>query len=98
MPFAFNGIGGKYYGHRDRWPDGSYIATEWFVILWIPIFPIRSYRLKEGDTKLIFLPYGSKISYSAIPVPLNKKQVIKTYIIAAVIVALLACFFIWAYR
>src|SRR5437868_12572761 len=45
MAFAFNGIGTKYYGEADRGLDGSYTTTEWIVILWLPLLPLRSVRV-----------------------------------------------------
>ncbi len=47
--FTFNGIGTKLYGRRDYDPsDGTYIATLWFVVLFIPIFPIRQYLVRDA--------------------------------------------------
>jgi hypothetical protein len=40
-----NGFGTSYYGKRDFRSDGSWLTTKWFVIFWIPIFPIRSLRI-----------------------------------------------------
>lgn len=46
MPRTVNGIGTKFYGQRDYHPDGTHITTEWFVVLWIPILPFRSLRVR----------------------------------------------------
>jgi hypothetical protein len=43
-----NGTGSTLIGRTDRRDDGSYVATEWFTILWIPIFPVCRYRLIES--------------------------------------------------
>lgn len=41
-----NGIGAKMYGATDRDPeDGSYLTTLYFVIFFLPIFPIARYRV-----------------------------------------------------
>ncbi len=45
MPYSFQGIGTEFIGERDFAPDGSYVTTEWFVFLAIPVFPIRSLRV-----------------------------------------------------
>jgi hypothetical protein len=45
MPYTFNGCGTSYYGQRDRAEDGSYITTEWVTFVYIPLLPIRSYRV-----------------------------------------------------
>ena len=44
--FTFNGIGTMLYGHRDYdSATKSYIATLYFTVLFIPIFPIAAYRV-----------------------------------------------------
>lgn len=87
---TLNGFGTTYYGHRDYRPDGSYIATEWIVAFWIPIIPIGSFRLIEGQSKATVLPPGSRTSYhSVVPVPLNKKQIVRTYGVTVIIVAVI---------
>ena len=47
MASNINGIGTTFYGERDYWPDGSYITTEWVIFLQIPLFPLRSFRLRH---------------------------------------------------
>ena len=44
--FTFNGVGVTLYGHADPDPQtGSYVATHYFVIFMVPIFPIGRYRV-----------------------------------------------------
>lgn len=50
MAYTLNGIGTTFYGERDLRSDHSYITTEWIVIFYIPIIPIRSFRLRGGGT------------------------------------------------
>jgi hypothetical protein len=45
MPQRTNGIGTGYIGQSEHRPDGSYITSEWFTILYIPIFPLRCCRI-----------------------------------------------------
>ncbi len=48
---TFNGIGTMLYGRHLPEPDGSYIATLWFTILFVPLWPLGSYlvaRAEEG--------------------------------------------------
>ncbi len=48
--FRFNGCGQALYGHRDDWDDGSYVATLCICLLFIPVFPVRAYRvIDRGD-------------------------------------------------
>ena len=44
------GTGTTFYGQRDVREDGSYITTEWVVFLFLPIFPLRSLRVRKGVT------------------------------------------------
>ena len=79
MPETTNGIGTIFYGCSDLRDDGSYIATKWFVIFFIPIFPLGSFRVLLMDSKFNLFPPGVSKTYHSIRVPLNKKQVILVY-------------------
>lgn len=46
MAFTFNGIGTTYYGKKKFEPDDSCVTTKWFVILFFPITPIESARVR----------------------------------------------------
>ncbi len=46
MTQTTNGFGTKFYGQRDFGHNGSYITTEWIVLALIPIFPLRSFRVR----------------------------------------------------
>lgn len=48
--FTVNGIGFRLYGARDRWPDGSYVATYCFCVLFVPIVPVAAYRVRDVDS------------------------------------------------
>jgi hypothetical protein len=80
MPKTFNGIGTKYQGASDRQSDGSFVTTEWFVILDFPIIPLRSYRVQRLGEQSSFSQTTEL--YNVIDqLPLNTKQVLKTYAI-----------------
>jgi hypothetical protein len=84
MPFSFNGIGTRYYGHRDISDSGTYTATEWIVFLWLPIFPLRSWRVsrkRRGIETILF----SDASYFVKHVPLNLRQVLLGYLCTGVV-------------
>ncbi len=53
-----NGIGTTLYGSSDAKPDGSYMATYYFVFLAIPIFPIARYRVIRTNGGYRFLGQG----------------------------------------
>jgi hypothetical protein len=44
---TFNGIGGMFYGTSDRCETcGSVLRSQWFCLLFIPIFRVGRYRVK----------------------------------------------------
>jgi hypothetical protein len=45
MPYAFNGCGTRYYGKQDKADDGSYVTTEWITFVYVPLIPLRSFRV-----------------------------------------------------
>lgn len=45
MPTTVNGFGTMFYGEAEHHPDGSFIATEWITAVFIPLIPLRSFRL-----------------------------------------------------
>ncbi|MCX4546107.1 hypothetical protein [Streptomyces sp. NBC_01565] len=47
---TWNGIGTKYLGFSRKQSDGSHHATEWFVVNYLPVVPLRRYRLVVGRT------------------------------------------------
>lgn len=48
MPGSFNGFGTTFYGERGHAPDGSYVTTEWIILLYLPIIPLRSLRIARN--------------------------------------------------
>ena len=73
--FTFNGIGTKLYG-KAKQDDGSYIATKWIVFLFIPLIPLASYLVLDWQNTGIL-----SRDYELIKVPLNRKQIGKTYLV-----------------
>jgi hypothetical protein len=52
------------YGQRDFGPDGSFITTEWFIVFYIPIFPLRSYRAITHGSESVVGPFYQRQRYS----------------------------------
>lgn len=53
---TINGIGGKLYGKTDIDPEtNSYLSTYYFVLLFIPVFPICRYRVIPTENGYKFL-------------------------------------------
>ena len=44
------GVGTRYLGFSFCRPDGTHDATEWFVLLYMPIIPLRRHTLLVGET------------------------------------------------
>ncbi|MBE9158847.1 hypothetical protein IQ265_18690 [Nodosilinea sp. LEGE 06152] len=80
MPYTFNRIGTKYYGKRDLLEDGSYVTTEWFVLIDIPIIPLGSFRVAPIRKSLNILVLKSG-EYLVTRVPLNWRQVRNVYLV-----------------
>lgn len=77
---SINGIGTSLYGKTDVEPDGSYIATKWFILFLLPIIPLGSYRVWRGETKATFFLPGASTSYRMFETKLHWKQIIRTYL------------------
>lgn len=44
---SFNGCGTAIYGKRDFEADGSFVTTKWVVVFFIPMWPLKSMRVKK---------------------------------------------------
>lgn len=87
----FNGIGTTLYGKSnfDK-NDQSYIATKWLVFICLPIFPLASYRVIKIDAKSV--PFGTTTNYQMKDTPINKVQIIKTYVTTYGLIVLIVTF------
>lgn len=48
--YTINGIGTKLYGRRGMHAaSGTYVATLYFVVLFVPVMPLRCYRVRDGE-------------------------------------------------
>jgi hypothetical protein len=88
MPYTLNGIGTKYYGQRAIRQDGSFVTTEWFVLLYVPIFPLGSYRVRPTGERQNFLLYVST-KYFVERIPLCWPQIRNAYAVSGTIFGLL---------
>lgn len=68
MSYTLQGIGTTFIGKRDFRSDDSYVTTEWIVIFYIPIVPIRSMRVIEtgGEDNSHFPFLSRRKSYSVL--------------------------------
>lgn len=92
MPSSVNGCGTKYYGQRDFGPDGSYVTTNFFCLLFFPIVPIHSVRVVP-DPKNSWAPF-SKNYYAVLEKRWpNPVQVLSIYLWSAAAVGMGILFF-----
>ncbi len=48
--FSLNGVGATAYGRDDLDPnDGTFILTHYLCFLFMPLFPVRQYLVREAD-------------------------------------------------
>lgn len=43
-----NGIGTTVYGKRDARPDGSYVKTRFFALVFVPVLPLDAWRVRDA--------------------------------------------------
>jgi hypothetical protein len=90
MAYTYYGIGTTFYGERDFRLDGTYITTEWVVLFYLPLIPMRSLRVQHLGTEPRFSFFGIgasrkfRILEKGTP---NRKQVLYTYGYAALIIS-----------
>jgi hypothetical protein len=101
MPYSINGVGTSFYGesnyrHEDTSITGdkeiSFVTTEWVIVLWIPLIPIRSRRVIKGFHEGFPFPFGTTHYYDLGRAPFAWNKIGQTYLIilgVAVGVALL---------
>src|ERR1700676_4758195 len=90
MAYSIWGFGTMFYGEADEMTDGSYVTTEWIIALWIPIVPLVSLCVKSGGERTTNLGFYWSRSWAhtiLYPVPLQWKQIGKTYAKALAIIA-----------
>ncbi len=64
---TYNGVGTSLYGSSDRdGVDGSYVATLFVVLLFVPIFPIASYLVRDGGGSRRSWAFLAKVPMSAV--------------------------------
>jgi hypothetical protein len=54
--FTLDGIGSRIYGKSDLAPDGTYVGTLFFTVLYVPLWPIAQYLCWSSGTQHQF--YG----------------------------------------
>ncbi|HEV2399498.1 MAG TPA: hypothetical protein VGS27_21320 [Candidatus Sulfotelmatobacter sp.] len=89
MPHSVNGIGTRFYGKRDRDPDGSYVTTMWFTFLYLPILPLGSFRVLPVGEATNFIIKRSQ-QYRSSKIPLCWPQIRNVYLTISPVIFLIA--------
>jgi len=89
---SFGGVRYGLFGCRRPGSDGSYIATEFFCILHVPVVPIKTLRVTPalGQSRL---PFVRKKFLRAVKQPLDLLQVISVYLVTIAVIAYGLSFF-----
>jgi hypothetical protein len=81
------GFGTKLYGHKET--ENGEIKTKWVTLLFLPVFPLKSYEVFEQETSLENIT-TYKTSYRLKELPkMYKPQVIPLVIVIWPILALI---------
>jgi hypothetical protein len=87
MAVTFNGTGTTFYGECEWRPDGSFRTTKWFVIVYVPLIPLKSYRLARNPKSDIQAVVFSSTGFVVLEaLPLDFAQVLRTYLFAVAVV------------
>jgi hypothetical protein len=82
MPRNHKGIGTIFYGRTDEHADGSFVTVEWFILLGLPILPLRCFRITTDSRYTTLWGFG-RFNYSIVErLTMAWPQVVKTYALA----------------
>ena len=92
MSFVINGCGIGTVGRLEQ-PDGTFITTEWVLVCFIPIFPLKTYQvISEGQMEGVPFIFTNQ-PFRAIQIPLDMAHVRRIYtgvgILAGIVAALI---------
>ena len=78
--WTINGIGTKLCGKKKIASDGSYQATKWFVIFFMPIIPLKTFRVLEIPKYNLLGEDDQSKEYKMFPIKLDIIQIIETFL------------------
>ena len=79
--WTINGLGTKLCGKKNIANDSSYQATKWFVIFYMPIIPLKTYRVLEMPTFNLGKVENNKLQeFKMLPIKFDIIQIIKTFV------------------
>jgi hypothetical protein len=86
-----NGMGSRFIGRSEKREDGSYLTTEWFCLLWLPLLPVCNYRLvRVGGRSLIPFLISSRQFVIQEKHPVRLSDALKGYLITVALGCILA--------
>jgi hypothetical protein len=97
MPSSIAGSGTTFLGQRNFRSDGSYVTTEFITAIYLPLVPIRSFRVIEyGSSHRYFGPNvaSSNTLYRGQRIPLCWPQVAAVYATVGLCLTSLILFFL----
>jgi len=59
MPRNYKGFGTIFYGRADEHADGSFATVEWFILLGLPVAPLRCFRIITDSRYTTLWSFGS---------------------------------------
>lgn len=78
--WTINGIGTKLCGKKKIASDSSYQATKWFVIFFMPIIPLKTFRVLEIPKYNLLGEDDQSKEYKMLPIKLDIIQIIETFL------------------
>ena len=79
--WTINGVGTKLCDKKNIASDNSYQATKWFVVFYMPIIPLKTYRVLELPTYNLGDVENNKLKeFKMLPIRFDITQIIKTFV------------------
>jgi len=81
---SFNGFGTNFFGHSKVEHDESYVATEFIIVFFLPVFPLGSYRIYNSEiaeNSRSFFGSSKNTKYRLKKIKLDLLQVFEVYAI-----------------
>jgi hypothetical protein len=78
MALLIQGFGTAFVGQRDFWSNGSYLTTEWIVLFFVPVLPLKTMRVRsvEYENSGFYQKEGYVIHQT---MPIHIRQVLSVY-------------------
>ena len=91
MAYAIWGFGTGFRSDTPLLQDGTFITTKWITLFYVPIIPLRSYRVKYlgSSSEFHFTGFSSTSQYQIMQkIPWDTREVIKFWLYILAIIAL----------